>query len=205
MAKLSKMEQAAVDRLPKIVAATQAGNLSYGEEFDLSYLIENGLIEIKDRNPTNNEQIAFVATQKAIADVNPASASTPAETQKPKGTTKMSFVIENIPVVAGKRGGGSRAAKYPFDNLEVGQSFFVPATEEHPDPAKSLASALTNAMKKYDVPDMDETTGIQKTKNITVPKTGEKRTIPATKHVRVFTAVAVTENDVVGARIGRTA
>lgn len=207
MAKLSKLEQEALNRLPEIVAATQAGKLSYGEAFDLTYLLENEFAEVVDRNPQNHEEIALKATQAGIDYVTAnciitASRTAPAvniqaETPKPKGSTKMSFEIENIPVVAGKRGGGTRAGKYPFDALEVGQSFFV-ATE------KSIASALTNAMKKYDVPLLDEA-GVQKTKEITVPKTGEKRTILATKHVRVFTAVAETKDGVAGFRVGRTA
>lgn len=209
MAKLSKMEQVALNRLPEIVAATNAGSCVYAEKFDMAYLIDEGLAEAFDdyTNPENAEEVAIRATQKGIDSVaseTTASATNQPEKAKSKGSNKMSFKIENIPVAAGKRGGGSRTAKYPFDALEVGQSFFVAATEDHPEPAKSLASALTNAMKKYDVPLLDEA-GVQKTKAITVPKTGEKRTILATKHTRVFVANAVIENDVKGARIGRTA
>ena len=153
------------------------------------------------KNPENLEEVATRATQAGYVFVNLESAPaviTQAETPKTKGNNKMSFEIENIAVTAGKRGGGTRAAKYPFDALEVGQSFFIPTD-------KSVASALTNAMKKYDVPVFEEDGVTPKMKTITVPKTGEKRTIPATKHVRVFTAVAETKDGAAGYRVGRTA
>lgn len=50
---------------------------------------------------------------------------------------------------AKKPGGGPRGSKYPFDALNVGQSFHVAATEENPDPVTALASSLTGARRKY--------------------------------------------------------
>ncbi len=46
-----------------------------------------------------------------------------------------------------------RPAKYPFDKLEVNQSFHVVATTEQPEPAKTLAGAVTNANNKFSRPD----------------------------------------------------
>lgn len=51
---------------------------------------------------------------------------------------------------AGRRGRiaeGSTA--YPFDKLEVGKSFHIPATKECPDPAKSVASSVSAANDRY--------------------------------------------------------
>lgn len=47
------------------------------------------------------------------------------------------------------RGGGKRGSKYPFDILEVGQSFHVPKTTDNPDPAAALASSVTAIKRKY--------------------------------------------------------
>ena len=208
MAKLSKLEQAAVDMMPEIVAATQAGSFLYKSAFDVAYLIENCLVEQNEEMINDNGEFATRATQVGIASQNFVEQTAPAETTveepKPKRKVKMSFEIENIAVTPGKRGGGTRTSQYPIDALEVGQSFFIPASEKHPEPEKSLASMLSGAMKKYDVADLDEA-GVQKTKEITVPKTGEKRTIPAMKHTRKFTLVASEKDGVRGARIGRTA
>ena len=40
-------------------------------------------------------------------------------------------------------------SKYPFDKLEVGQSFHVPATVAVTDPFKAIASSVTGARRRY--------------------------------------------------------
>lgn len=40
-------------------------------------------------------------------------------------------------------------AKYPFADLENGKAFFVPATEDRPDPKKSMASTVSSANNKF--------------------------------------------------------
>jgi hypothetical protein len=42
---------------------------------------------------------------------------------------------------------GSR--KYDFDTLELNEGLFIPATEEMPNPKKSLASSVSSANRKY--------------------------------------------------------
>lgn len=61
-------------------------------------------------------------------------------------------IISGIELPAVKRGGGGGTgapSKYPFDALEVGQTFFVPVSEKMPDPVKSLAGAVSGANLKY--------------------------------------------------------
>lgn len=43
----------------------------------------------------------------------------------------------------------ARQAKYPFDQLAVGQSFHVAASEDMPKPGTTLAGAVTNANTKW--------------------------------------------------------
>lgn len=59
----------------------------------------------------------------------------------------------DVPLPSIKRGFGAKAGAptYPFDNMQVGQSFFVPATPDRDDPAKSLASTVSAATRKYEV------------------------------------------------------
>jgi hypothetical protein len=115
----------------------------------------------------------------------------------------MSFEIETGIAVPKTTRGGKRESAYPFNKLEVGQSFFIPASEKHPEPEKSLASTISGATKRYDVPDLDEN-GVQKTKEINSPKTQEKRTVLATKHTRTFIIRAAEKDGVKGARVFRT-
>lgn len=44
-----------------------------------------------------------------------------------------------------------RESSYPFDKLEIGQSFHVAKTTENPDPASRLASSVSGARVKYSV------------------------------------------------------
>jgi hypothetical protein len=60
------------------------------------------------------------------------------------------FTIENnVPIPEVKRGilGEPR---YPFAMLEVGQSFFVPKSKQKPNPAKTLASTVSSANKRFE-------------------------------------------------------
>lgn len=56
------------------------------------------------------------------------------------------------PTVSAKKRGGKRGSKYPFASLEVGDSFHVPKTKAMPNPVSALASSLTGARRKYEIP-----------------------------------------------------
>lgn len=126
-----------------------------------------------------------------------------------------------MPTSLSRRGGGRRGSSYPFDALQVGQSFHVPATAKMPKPAESLASTVTGARAKYAEP-----TGNQKEhtvveyqkgadgkgfakdaegKRIKIGETKEMR--PETRITRDFRIVAVDASDPrgPGARVFRTA
>lgn len=216
-----KQVREALELLPHIVAATHSELGYMFTNFKLNgYLVQQGFVEVNAELANEAGDEATRATQAGIDFVNangtvivetpayvapavsevPATAVIQAEVPIKKEIKKMAFEIENIPVEASKRGVGSRVAKYPFASLEVGQSFFIPGE-------KFSASTLSNAMKPYDVPVTNED-GSPKMKTITVPRTGEKREIQCTQHVRIFTAVqAVREVEGVavnGYRVGRT-
>lgn len=46
-------------------------------------------------------------------------------------------IESGIPLPPKKKGAGGRPAMYPFETLEVGQSFVVPFDSERRDPVKS--------------------------------------------------------------------
>ena len=60
-----------------------------------------------------------------------------------------SFAIDDGIALPSARG-GKGGSVYPFDSLQPNQSFFVPATEARPNPAKSLASTVSSATKRYE-------------------------------------------------------
>lgn len=186
-----------LEALPAIVAASQVEPYYMFTKFEISsYLVSEGFVVVNEEITNEAGEEATRATEKGIEKVMSETVNeTPVVSE---------FAIVDVPVVR-KRSSGGRKASYPFDRLAVGQSFFVAGAT-----AKKLASTVSNAMKKYDIPLLDEN-GVQKTKNITVPKTGEKRDIPATVHTVKFVCSDIADGaaygyaGVAGVAIGRTA
>ena len=105
------------------------------------------------------------------------------------------FKIEDsipVPTISGRGRGGN---VYPFDQLEVDQSFFVANDESKPNAAKSLASTVSSATARYAVASAD---GATKTN-----KKGE--VVPVMLKTRVFVVERGIENDIEGAYVTRTA
>lgn len=105
-------------------------------------------------------------------------------------------LLSNAVLPPSKRGnkGGGAPTVYPFETMEIGQSFFVPVSEKHPDPVKTLGSTVSSANMRFAVD-----TGEKKTvtrnkrgpKNKLVLDTSgnpipEQVTLPVYKHTRKF-------------------
>jgi hypothetical protein len=96
------------------------------------------------------------ATPASDGDAAPGAPGTPAPapTQTPGApriaATPPSVVTANVPVPEGSK--RRRApARYPFADMEMGHSFFVPCTEGRPDPAKSMQSTVSSAVRKFSI------------------------------------------------------
>lgn len=114
-----------------------------------------------------------------------------------------------------------RESAYPFDKLEVGQSFHVAPTEEFPDPVSRLQSSVSGARLKWSVPTGEKETVTVKEyqrvgdtkayakgpdgKRIIAAERSEERDV--LKPTRDFKVVAVDASDKrgAGARVFRTA
>lgn len=84
-----------------------------------------------------------------VTDVAPALALV---TRTVATSTPPSAVAANVPVPEGAAR-RKASARYPFADMDVDHSFFVPATEDRPDPAKSMQSTVSSAVRKFSVPD----------------------------------------------------
>ena len=191
----------AVIGLAEIVAA--GANGMFVPESVYAPLVEAGLVEINPGMTDENGNVATRATQKGIESLD--SAATVADNATSEATSataatgetqkvKTMFKIEDsipVPTISGRGRGGE---VYPFDEMGVGQSFFVAASEDKPNQAKSLASTVSSATARYAVPSAD---GATKTN-----KKGE--TVPVMVEVRKFVVRSVEENGVKGARVWRT-
>jgi hypothetical protein len=92
-------------------------------------------------DPAGN--ITMAATEKGIKAVYPAAGAVAVELNKTAFVLEKGFVAPPT-----KRGGFGKEDTYPFAQMEAGDSFFVKATDERPNPAKALASTVSSATKR---------------------------------------------------------
>lgn len=156
--------------LANVVAATRAGSYVLATKDEMSAYVlpasDPALVEFNDTvsDPANPARIAFRATEAGIAAADAANAPAPATPPAAEEGAKVeTFTIDdNVPLPTIRRGGnlGGRVSKYPFDGLGApvknvdgslasAKSFFIAATAALPNPAKTLASTVSAASKKY--------------------------------------------------------
>lgn len=176
---MAKLSTKAAALLAAIVTATQgeAGYL-FASAKDAKVLIDDQFVEQNETISNEAGEFATRATQKGIEEVTNANANTDQNTNTNAGSTGAAPVATNFAVVAdipmpGASRGGRGSETYPFDSLQAGQSFFVPATEAKPNPAKSLASTVTSANERYAV-EIEGETRVNRKGN-TVPATRQER------------------------------
>lgn len=125
----------------------------------------DGLVEINLGIKNEACEVACRATDAGIAKAQAEAGHI--EMPKSVEAAASSFKIEvGVPIPA-PVGRGRSGSKYPFDALEVGQSFFVPDTAEQPDAAASLASTVSGATQRYAA---DHATETKTVKGKLVPK-----------------------------------
>lgn len=122
--------------LAAIALAGEAGGFAHEGVF--ADLANKGFVEVNNEsydNTTGNAQVRI--TEAGLVAY--------------KASLPPVFEIEDevaIPLISG-RGRTSQANKYPFDKLEIGQSFFVANSAEMPDAAKSMNSTTSTANRRY--------------------------------------------------------
>lgn len=145
-----KATAALVIGLADIVAAGAAGMFTSPEVH--ASLVEAGLVEVNPTMVNEDGEIATRATQAGIESMQELDETKPQAQAKAKAVASHStFAIEDdVPMPTGSaRGRGGNT--YPFEQLEVGQSFFVPNSEDKPNAAKSLASTVSSATSRFAV------------------------------------------------------
>ena len=129
-------------KLTIIVKATQSpAGFTHMTEKSVKVLVDAGLAEC-NVNDVSADGVAVRATQPGVDMIN----APQAQGTEPVATSAFE-ILSNRPIPAITRVGA--AAKYPFAQLELGQSFFVPATEAQPAPHKSMASTVATAAKRF--------------------------------------------------------
>jgi len=164
MAKKKSYDSAAMTLLATIITANRDNQFPYTSAIDRAALEADKLVEANAQFPDGAGRFMTRATPKGIEFMNKANATaqSPSESQTigagdvgsvPSGAIpgnggRPEYLIENdvpMPAIVGR---GRTGSTYPFDQLEIGQSFKVNK------PAKNLASTISSANKRYaeDIP-----------------------------------------------------
>lgn len=203
--------------LANIVNATNAGGFVYISEAVAAPLVAAGYIETNGEMRDEGGNIAARSTDAGNGLIASQSGSTaaPAAAQPVAATTsapaaKSKFEIDDgVPMPTIKRGGVGGTV-YPFDDLNVGQSFHVAATADRANPAKSLASTVSSATARYAVEAFNDD-GSPKFETVEVKDEAGNVTGNEQRRVmnptRVFSVRTVGKDDPkgAGARVWRTA
>lgn len=137
--------------MAQIVAATAANSFVYVSDADAAPLVAAGLIE---QNPAMKDEKGAQATRasqagKAIGGAADAASATATEDAPAEQFT----IVSGVEMPGSLRRGVQRSESYPFGKLEVGQSFFIAATDKKPQPERSYASTVSSARNRYAVND----------------------------------------------------
>jgi hypothetical protein len=154
MAKLTKAMTASL-----LLIANSAQGFAYLSAAEGKPLVQAGLVEQNDEmlDPNDNTKVACRLTDAGKAALPKQKETTTVNTQTATATPAATggfAIITNAVAPPIKRGftKSDRAPKYPFADMAVGASFFVPNTDEVPDAVKSMGSTVSNANKKYSKP-----------------------------------------------------
>jgi hypothetical protein len=140
------------DELLKLIGAE--GGLYVTQEEGQDALAA-GMITVDPSKPADDGTVPAYLTEAGKARIGATA---------PKAATKAAYTLRNDipppPVVAGKQ--RNRASQYPFDTMEVNQTFHVPATAENDTPMDRVSSSVSAARAKYS----EEIPGEYEVKNV---------------------------------------
>lgn len=197
--------------LAAVIAATVAGNFLYTPVAFHAPLIESGDVEVNPDMKDEYGNIATRATTKHVQESNQVTDSTnTAVSQGPAvaAVAKPVFEVESNVAIPEKVKGAStglragRTPIYPFDALEIGQSFFVPNKGDK-SAAKAMASTVAGANARF-TEEVEGQTRVNR-KNNTVPVTKQLRKFKIFDTERTVTADDGTASVQKGARVFRVA
>lgn len=174
MAKITKAALAAL--LLSIVGFGPDGG--YVEASDaLNELVKKGFAEI---GPANAE--GKLAVRATTAGVEAAKQPEAVKVNEAPAVRPSFTIVSGVAPPEAKRGGNKGQSIYPFEQMQPGQSFFIPATAEMPEPWKALASTATSATRRYDELLTENGQPVMET----VKVKGKDVTRQKRKHTRIF-------------------
>ncbi len=203
MAKAAKSVKTAVNM--QLLAAIKSGSVTHvsqTEAVEAGLNHDPALIEVNtDPSVIVDGKAPVRLSEAGNTMVNGAATNAPAASPY--------AIMSNVPLPASKRGnriGGGAPKKYPFDQLEVNQTFFVAATAENPDPVKKLGSTVSSANMRFAV-ETGETKQVERTvrgpgnkavKDGNGNNVRETKTVPVYKATRKFAIRPIAKGEKLG-------
>jgi hypothetical protein len=160
--------------LNDVIQATKENSFVYTEVDFHGPLVASGDVEVNPEMTNDKGEFATRATAKHLTQESPAMTESTVTAEKPK------FEIEAgvpMPAVTRKVSTGLRAGRtpvYPFEQLEIDQSFFVPDANGK-SAHKAMASTVNGANTRY----VEEIPGEVRTNR-------KGNTVAATRQLRKF-------------------
>lgn len=179
-----KPTQTAAFNLAALIEGCKTEPFMYFKQELLAEALAAGYVEVNEAVKNDANEVAVRPTEKGIASMSQNTTAAPA------AAAKSAYAIEDNVPLAAVTGRGRTSETYPFDQLSIGQSFFVPNTDEKPNIAKSLASTVSSATRRYSEEIAGETR-----------KDRKGNVVPALKVLRKFVVRSVDG----GARVWRVA
>jgi hypothetical protein len=211
-----------VAELQRIVAATKAHpNYTFASLLNCASLETLGLIEI-NRGITDPQtgnpavRALFPVADEYLANIgaNEAMSKSESPVAAVAGATAVEAprfeLDDNVPIPAIKRGGSltPRVSPYPFDTMNVGQSFHIAATEDVPNPSKKYASTVSSANARYSFEVKDAAGAVVYENKVSKDENGNPVTtsVPKLDYTKKFVIRSVDASDArgAGARVFRT-
>lgn len=184
------------DLLAQIISATEAGSHFFVSREEGKPLLDHKPpLIVVNFEITQGDKAAARSTEAAKAIVGTVAA--------PVTTTSPFAIVKGAQLPPSKRGAGLHSGapkQYPFDQMEIGDSFFVPVSEKHPNPVKTLGSTVSSANMRFAEVVEGQTREVERAKRgpdrkaMTNPdgsKVMEKVTLPVYKFTRKFEIRAV--------------
>lgn len=167
-------------------------------------------VNTNDIDGASNAAVRLTDAGKAALPVAGADKAKAANSDVPQYQIVSGFTFEAGPKKQrGRVGGGGAPTIWPWATTEVGQSFFVGASVDYPDPVKRMTSAVSSANMKYSE-EIGEEKPVERTKRgpgnksvIGADGKPEKETVMRKdrKPIRKFELREVKRGDVIGSWI----
>ena len=162
-------------------------------------------------NPQNSKEIGVRITGHGLAHMNAQSTTTeqPIDgqmfSQAGVAANKAQITIDDNVAMPSARSRGGAASKYPFDQLNPQQSFFVAGE----DVAKAMPSVVAAQNNRYATKAKNDDGSVQMREGIKREKQADgttktwKEQVPVKEYSKFFFSRSVTENEVKGVRVWR--